>query len=105
MGAIAARQADQVVVTSDNPRSERPEAIIAQILQGAVGSPSLQVLADRAKAIAFSIASAHAHDVILLAGKGHEAVQEIAGTKFEFSDAAHATAALRARAAGVEAHA
>jgi len=105
MGAIAARQADQVVVTSDNPRSEKPEAIIAQILQGAVGSPSVQVQADRAKAIALSIARAQSQDVILLAGKGHEAVQEIAGTKFEFSDAAHATAALLARTAGLEAHA
>ncbi len=104
MGAIAARQADQVVVTSDNPRSEKPEAIIAQILHGAVGSPLVQVQADRALAIAQSIASAQSQDVILLAGKGHEAVQEIAGIKFEFSDAAHATAALLARAASVEAH-
>ena len=104
MGAIAARQADQVVVTSDNPRSEKPEAIIVQILRGAVGSPLVQVQADRALAIAQSIASAQSQDVILLAGKGHEAVQEIAGNKFEFSDAAHATAALLARAAGVEAH-
>lgn len=104
MGAIAARQADQVVVTSDNPRSEKPEAIIAQILHGAAGNQEVQVQADRAQAIALSIANAKAQDVILLAGKGHEAVQEIAGTKFEFSDAAHATAALLARAAGVEAH-
>ena len=105
MGAIAVRQADQVVVTSDNPRSEKPEAIIAQILQGTAGMSSVQVQADRAQAIALSIAGAAAQDVILLAGKGHEAVQEIAGTPFEFSDAAHATAALLARAAGVEAHA
>ncbi|MBC7918077.1 MAG: UDP-N-acetylmuramoyl-L-alanyl-D-glutamate--2,6-diaminopimelate ligase [Rhodoferax sp.] len=105
MGAIAARQADQVVITSDNPRSEKPEAIIAQILQGAVGSPAVQVQADRAQAIAQSIEHAQPTDVILLAGKGHEAVQEIAGTQFEFSDAAHATAALLARAAAVETHA
>jgi UDP-N-acetylmuramoyl-L-alanyl-D-glutamate--2,6-diaminopimelate ligase len=105
MGAIAARQADQVVVTSDNPRSEKPEAIIAQILLGAAGSPVVQVQADRAQAIAQSIVSAQPQDVILLAGKGHEAMQEVDGTKFEFSDAAHAAAALLARAAGVEVHA
>ena len=105
MGAIAARQADQVVVTSDNPRSEKPEAIIAQIVLGAAGNPLVHVQVDRAQAIAQSISKAHVQDVILLAGKGHEAVQEIAGTQFEFSDAAHATAALLARAAGVEAHA
>lgn len=102
MGAIAAGQADHVVVTSDNPRSEKPEAIIAQILRGAAGSPLVQVQADRAQAIARSIATASPQDVVLLAGKGHEAVQEIAGTKFEFSDAAHATAALQARTQGVE---
>jgi UDP-N-acetylmuramoyl-L-alanyl-D-glutamate--2,6-diaminopimelate ligase len=105
MGAIAERQADQVVVTSDNPRSEKPEAIIAQILRGAADSSTLQVQADRADAIAQTIAQAQPQDVILLAGKGHEAVQEIAGTRFEFSDAAHANAALLARAAGEEVHA
>lgn len=102
MGAIAAREADQVVVTSDNPRSEKPEAIIAQILGGATGCPGVQVQADRAQAIAWSIASAAAKDVILLAGKGHEAVQEIAGAKYEFSDATHAAAALLTRARSME---
>jgi UDP-N-acetylmuramoyl-L-alanyl-D-glutamate--2,6-diaminopimelate ligase len=99
MGAIAARQADHVVVTSDNPRSEKSEAIIAQILRGAAGSPAVQVQSDRAAAIAQTIAQAQPQDVILLAGKGHEAVQEIGGAKFEFSDLAHTAAALKKRAA------
>jgi UDP-N-acetylmuramoyl-L-alanyl-D-glutamate--2,6-diaminopimelate ligase len=99
MGAIAARQADYVVVTSDNPRSEKPEAIIAQILRGAAGTPTVQVQADRAAAISQTIAQAQPEDVILLAGKGHEAVQEIGGTQFEFSDLVHTTAALEKRAA------
>jgi UDP-N-acetylmuramoyl-L-alanyl-D-glutamate--2,6-diaminopimelate ligase len=99
MGAIAARQADYVVVTSDNPRSEKSEAIIAQILRGAAGSPAVQVQSDRAAAIAQTIAQAQPQDVILLAGKGHEAVQEIGGAKFEFSDLAHTAAALKKRAA------
>ena len=98
MGAIAARQADKTVVTSDNPRSEKPETIVAQILRGAAGCPNVDVQVDRALAIAHSIAQAGANDVILLAGKGHEAVQEIAGEKFAFADAAHAQAALEARA-------
>ncbi len=95
MGAIAAKLADQVVVTSDNPRSERPEAIIAQILLGLPSCNTLEVQSDRALAIADTIARANAADVILLAGKGHEATQEIAGLKTAFSDRAHAAAALQ----------
>jgi UDP-N-acetylmuramoyl-L-alanyl-D-glutamate--2,6-diaminopimelate ligase len=98
MGAVAVAQADQVVVTSDNPRSERPESIVAQILLGAVECPHLSVQIDRAAAIAHTVAQAQAADVILLAGKGHEETQEIAGTKMPFSDIAHARAALDARA-------
>ena len=99
MGAIAAQGADRVVVTSDNPRSERPEAIIAQILLGLSPSPAVQVQADRAAAIAETVQRAGAADVILLAGKGHEAAQEIAAVKHPFSDRDHAAAALRARTA------
>jgi UDP-N-acetylmuramoyl-L-alanyl-D-glutamate--2,6-diaminopimelate ligase len=95
MGAIAAKLADQVVVTSDNPRSEKPEAIIAQILLGLPSCKTLVVEPDRAKAIAQSIQCAAAQDVVLLAGKGHEATQEIAGIKNAFSDRAHAAAALQ----------
>jgi UDP-N-acetylmuramoyl-L-alanyl-D-glutamate--2,6-diaminopimelate ligase len=95
MGAIAAKLADQVVVTSDNPRSEKPEAIIAQILLGLPSCKTLVVQSDRALAIADTIASALAQDVILLAGKGHEATQEIAGVKSAFSDRTHASLALQ----------
>jgi UDP-N-acetylmuramoyl-L-alanyl-D-glutamate--2,6-diaminopimelate ligase len=99
MGAIAARLADQVVVTSDNPRSERPEAIIAQILLGISSRDGVRVQSDRAAAIAESIAEARPNDVILLAGKGHENTQEAAGVKHPFLDHDHATRALRLRAA------
>ena len=95
MGAIADKLADRVVVTSDNPRSEKPETIIAQILLGLPSCQTLEVQSDRALAIAQTVAQANVRDVILLAGKGHEATQEIAGTKTAFSDRAHAQAALQ----------
>ncbi len=97
MGALAAQKADHVIVTSDNPRSEKPEAIIAQILLGMPQCDAVLVQSDRAQAIAQAVSQAQAQDVILLAGKGHEATQEIAGSKFEFSDRSHAAAALRKR--------
>ncbi len=101
MGALAAQKADQVIVTSDNPRSEKPEAIIAQILLGAQQSRAgqVQVQADRARAIYEAVAAASASDVILLAGKGHETTQEVGGVKLPFSDRAHALEALQARKA------
>jgi len=95
MGAIAGKLADRVVVTSDNPRSEKPETIIAQILLGLSSCKTLEVQADRALAIAQTIAQASAQDVVLLAGKGHEATQEVAGVKIAFSDRDHAQAALQ----------
>jgi UDP-N-acetylmuramyl-tripeptide synthetase len=97
MGAIAAKVADKVVVTSDNPRSEKPESIIAQILLGLPASNTVGVQSDRALAIAQTVAQAAANDVILLAGKGHEATQEIGGIKLDFSDRAHAEQALAQR--------
>jgi UDP-N-acetylmuramyl-tripeptide synthetase len=103
MGAIAAKNADKVVVTSDNPRSEKPESIIAQILLGLPQSDAVEVQSDRALAIAQTVHHADAQDVILLAGKGHETTQEIAGNKVEFSDRTHAELALRARANPAEA--
>jgi UDP-N-acetylmuramoyl-L-alanyl-D-glutamate--2,6-diaminopimelate ligase len=105
MGAIAARHADRVVVTSDNPRSERPESIVAQILLGMPKTNAVAVQVDRAQAIADAVLSAAGQDVILLAGKGHEAVQEIAGNKLAFSDRVHAERALNARSDSVGAHA
>ena len=97
MGAIASQKADRVVVTSDNPRSEKSETIIAQILLGLAQSKSVDVQADRALAIAETITRAAPQDVVLLAGKGHEESQEIAGTKYPFLDRDHAQRALRSR--------
>lgn len=98
MGAIAARLADRVVLTSDNPRGEAPEAILAQIAAGIErGRDDAQVVADRRAAIAGTVAGAGAADVILLAGKGHEDYQEIQGVKHPFSDLVEAQAALNAR--------
>jgi UDP-N-acetylmuramyl tripeptide synthase len=81
MAAVAEKNADQVVVTSDNPRSENPKAIISQILLGLSPRDAVHVQADRARAIAARWSLAGAADVILLAGKGHEDYQEIAGVK------------------------
>ncbi|WP_394787015.1 UDP-N-acetylmuramoyl-L-alanyl-D-glutamate--2,6-diaminopimelate ligase [Rhodoferax sp.] len=101
MAAVAEKNADLVLVTSDNPRSERPEAIISQILLGLSHNTCVRVQSDRALAIAEAIAEASPADVLLLAGKGHEATQEVAGVKHPFSDKTHAEAALARRSAGV----
>ncbi|WP_369586948.1 UDP-N-acetylmuramoyl-L-alanyl-D-glutamate--2,6-diaminopimelate ligase [Kingella oralis] len=84
MGEVAARLADKAVVTSDNPRTEEPQAIIADILP-AVPHPAL-VEADRKAAIEQAIAQAAPDDIILIAGKGHETYQEIHGVRTHFSD-------------------
>jgi UDP-N-acetylmuramoyl-L-alanyl-D-glutamate--2,6-diaminopimelate ligase len=97
MAAVAEKNADRVVVTSDNPRSEKPEAIISQILLGLSHRECVEVEADRARAIAETIRAAAAGDVILLAGKGHEDYQEVGGVKHPFSDQDHARKALEAR--------
>jgi UDP-N-acetylmuramyl-tripeptide synthetase len=97
MAAVVEKNADRVVVTSDNPRGEKPENIISQILLGLSHDECVQVQADRALAIAETVAAAAPEDVVLLAGKGHEDYQEVAGVKHPFSDKAHAQAALDAR--------
>ncbi|MDO8250160.1 MAG: UDP-N-acetylmuramoyl-L-alanyl-D-glutamate--2,6-diaminopimelate ligase [Rhodoferax sp.] len=94
MGAVAACHADRVVVTSDNPRSEKPEVIISQILLGLTGHVALTVQPDRAQAIAQALAQAAANDVLLIAGKGHEDYQEVAGQRLPFSDIDHVRRAL-----------
>jgi UDP-N-acetylmuramoyl-L-alanyl-D-glutamate--2,6-diaminopimelate ligase len=86
MAAVAARHADVLVVTSDNPRSEKPEAIISQILLGLTGYPPVSVEPNRALAIGQTVALASANDVLLVAGKGHEDYQEVAGQRLPFSD-------------------
>jgi UDP-N-acetylmuramoyl-L-alanyl-D-glutamate--2,6-diaminopimelate ligase len=92
MGAVASRHADRLVLTSDNPRGEDPLAILAQVRTG-VTAPCV-VEPDRAAAIENAVHHARAPDVLLLAGKGHETVQEIAGRALPFSDAAAAAEAL-----------
>jgi UDP-N-acetylmuramoyl-L-alanyl-D-glutamate--2,6-diaminopimelate ligase len=92
MGEAASRLADRVVITSDNPRAEDPSAIIAAIAAGAAGGYAVEP--DRAQAIATAIAAAAADDVVLVAGKGHERWQEIAGVRHPFSDAAVCAACL-----------
>jgi len=93
MGEVAARLADQAVITSDNPRSEDPQVIVTQVAQGA---PGATCIVDRAEAIRQSVLHAGVDDVILIAGKGHEDYQEVQGQKHHFSDADHAGAALTA---------
>jgi UDP-N-acetylmuramoyl-L-alanyl-D-glutamate--2,6-diaminopimelate ligase len=86
MGEIAARLSDVVFVTSDNPRSEDPALIISDILSGIPDKSSVHTYVDREKAIALAIKSARCHDVILVAGKGHETYQQVKDTKHPFSD-------------------
>ncbi|MDM4766302.1 UDP-N-acetylmuramoyl-L-alanyl-D-glutamate--2,6-diaminopimelate ligase [Pelomonas sp. SE-A7] len=95
MGAIAARLADLVIATSDNPRTESPETILADIVAGA---PLATSIVDRAVAIDHAVQQAGSRDVVLVAGKGHEDYQEIQGRRRPFSDVEQARAALIRRA-------
>jgi murE/murF fusion protein len=94
MGQIAERLADRVLVTSDNPRSESPQAIIDEILAGMTHA---EVEADRATAIRRAVVEAGENDVILLAGKGHEPYQDLGSVRLPFSDVEQAQAALALR--------
>jgi UDP-N-acetylmuramoyl-L-alanyl-D-glutamate--2,6-diaminopimelate ligase len=94
MGAIAKRQADLVIVTDDNPRSEDPAAIRAEIL---IGAPGAQEIGDRAEAIRRAIAALGAGDALMIAGKGHETGQIVKGVVHPFSDQDVAMAALGER--------
>ena len=103
MGAVATSLADIAVVTSDNPRDEDPDAIIDEIVAGAVPSPSaasaagrLVVEPDRHRAVSLVIGAARPGDVVLIAGKGHETYQEIAGRRLDFDDRSVATGLLAA---------
>ena len=87
MGAVAGELADVVVVTSDNPRTEQPQAIIADILPGLSGqSAQVHVEPDRRRAIAWALSQAGPGDVIVLAGKGHETYQEIQGVQYHLDE-------------------
>jgi UDP-N-acetylmuramoyl-L-alanyl-D-glutamate--2,6-diaminopimelate ligase len=100
MAAAAEFVADHVVLTSDNPRNELPEAIVADMRQGLKCPQAAHQELDRAKAIQFAVAQAQANDIVLIAGKGHEETQEIAGVKYTFDDRRQAEQALRLRASG-----
>jgi UDP-N-acetylmuramoyl-L-alanyl-D-glutamate--2,6-diaminopimelate ligase len=97
MGAIAARLADQVVLTSDNPRTEDPQQILNDVLAGLPEGASVMVEADRAKAIATAITVAAGNDLVLIAGKGHEDYQILGQKRIHFDDREEAEKALRAR--------
>jgi UDP-N-acetylmuramyl tripeptide synthase len=96
MGEAASRFADRLVLTSDNPRSEDPLVILREIEAGVTVPHAVEP--DRALAIALAIGEAAEADVVLIAGKGHEPYQEIAGHREPFSDAEVARAALARRA-------
>jgi UDP-N-acetylmuramoyl-L-alanyl-D-glutamate--2,6-diaminopimelate ligase len=97
MGKLVERFADNIIVTSDNPRSEDPKKIVNDILAGLSNVDEATVIEDRAAAIAWTIASADATDVVLIAGKGHEDYQEVDGERRPFSDIALVVAASRLR--------
>ena len=98
MGRVAAQLADQVIVTSDNPRSEDPRAIIADIIAGAGGRrDGVAIEADRGRAIRRAVAQARRGDIVLVAGKGHESYQESRGGRRPFSDVAVSRQALTGR--------
>ncbi len=96
MGAVVARAADVVVVTSDNPRTEDPQLILDAIVAGMPRAPA-RVDLDRRAAITWAVSEAKPGDVVLIAGKGHETYQEIAGRKTPFDDRLVAREALEAR--------
>jgi UDP-N-acetylmuramoyl-L-alanyl-D-glutamate--2,6-diaminopimelate ligase len=99
MGRIAAASADVVVVTSDNPRSEDPQAIIGEVLAGVpggAGAAHVRALVDRAEAIHHAAREARNDDVVVIAGKGHETTQTFADRVVDFDDRAVAADALRA---------
>jgi UDP-N-acetylmuramoyl-L-alanyl-D-glutamate--2,6-diaminopimelate ligase len=104
MAAAAEQYAQHVVLTSDNPRSEAPQTILNQMRAGLQRMEQAVVMVDRAQAIAHTVQHAGTHDVVLVAGKGHEDYQEIAGVKHPFSDVQQARAALAARAQQGSAH-
>ncbi len=97
MGAIAARLADRAVLTSDNPRSEKPEAILDGIEAGMKGASNYERITDRREAIARTIANASDSDVIVIAGKGHESYQVVGDQVIHFDDREEAERALQAK--------
>ena len=96
MGAIAEQGADLIVITSDNPRHEAPDDIVADIVAGLHAPAAACIVVDRSAAIAHAVQNAAPADVVLIAGKGHEDYQDVAGVRLPFSDVAQAQAMLAA---------
>ncbi|MDF1587737.1 MAG: UDP-N-acetylmuramoyl-L-alanyl-D-glutamate--2,6-diaminopimelate ligase [Gammaproteobacteria bacterium] len=96
MGQCAELYADKIVLTADNPRSENNHEIVADILMGITKPETIHIEHDRQQAITFAITHASQQDIVLVAGKGHENYQEIAGNKIPFSDANAVVKALQA---------
>ncbi len=99
MGKIAERLSDYVIVTNDNPRSEDPASIAADVVRGMNNPNGCLVIADRAQAIDFAVQQAKAGDIVLVAGKGHEDYQIFANQTLPFSDSKHARISLQRRIA------
>jgi UDP-N-acetylmuramoyl-L-alanyl-D-glutamate--2,6-diaminopimelate ligase len=97
MAAIAEAHAERVYVTDDNPRGEDGDAIVAEIVAGFVRPEAAVLERDRAAAIARAIGEAGPNDIVLIAGKGHETYQEVAGKKYPFDDTQIARKALEGR--------
>ncbi len=97
MGRIAGELADVVVLTTDNPREEAPQAILDHVRSGIAAGVEVTVIADRAEAIQYALRHAAADDVVLIAGKGHETYQEIMGVRYPFNDVEQVQQALSAR--------
>jgi len=100
MAAVAEGAADRLLVTSDNPRSESPQAIIDEVLVGVKRTAQVVVEPDRSRAIRLAIQSAGSDDLVLVAGKGHEDYQEVNAVRYPFSDAEQVQQALRLPAGG-----
>ena len=101
MGASAEQNADKIVITADNPRSESNEMIVKDIVAGIKHANEIYIEHDRQKAISYAIKMATVNDIVLVAGKGHEQYQEIAGIRYPFSDA---QAVIKALAAANDEH-
>ncbi len=86
MGKIASQHADHVVITSDNPRTEEPQTIVDEIVVGVLSSANVVQFLNREEAIAYALSKSNKEDIILIAGKGHEAYQQIGQVKHAFSD-------------------
>lgn len=99
MGEVAEQLSDELILTNDNPRSESPEQIIEDIKSGLLKSEKVIVELDRAQAIQLAVDKAQQGDLILIAGKGHEAYQEIKGARIAFSDAEQVKQALNIKMA------